>query len=358
MKKTIRQCVGIDCSKDTLDGAITFLKEDFQQEVHATEVFENSDKGFNRLMKWMKKHCLKELPCQVVVEATGVYHECMAYTLVKNGFEIAIVLPNKISNYCRSTDVRTITDNISAKQIAEFGLVKKLDNWVMPDEVFRHLKGLCRERTQLLKEKTSAHNQMHAYEYSALVASGTEKRSTQRIKFLDKQIEQIECDVEVMVNEQPWLREKLENICTIKGVGLITAVTIVAETNGFNLIRNVRQLVCYAGYDVVVKQSGTSVNSKPRISHKGNKHIRRALHFPALTAVRYNEPLTNFYNRLFEKQKIKMKSYVAVQRKLLVLIYTLWKNDTTYNPQHPQHGIKNLEQPTRAALTELDIVRS
>lgn len=343
MKKTIRQCVGIDCSKDTLDGAITFLKEDFQQEVHATEVFKNNDQGFKRLMKWMKKLCFKELPCQVVVEATGVYHENLAYALVKNDLAIAVVLPNKIRNYCRSTDVRTVTDKISAKQIAEFGLVKKLDNWVMPDEVFRHMKGLCRERTQLLKEKTSAHNQMHAYEHSALVASGTEQRATQRIKFLEKQIEQIECDVEAVVNEHTWLKEKLQKICTIKGVGLTTAATIVAETNGFNLIRNVRQLVCYAGYDVVVKQSGTSVNSKPRISHKGNKHIRRALHFPALTAVKYNEPLANFYNRLFERQKIKMKSYVAVQRKLLVLIYTLWKNDEAYNPEYQQHAYKCLE---------------
>ena len=358
MKKTIRQCVGIDCSKDTLDGAIGFLKEDFRQEVHATEVFENNDKGFGQLMKWMKKLCLKELPCQVVVEATGVYHERLAYALVKNDFAIAVVLPNKIRNYCRSTDVRTVTDKISAKQIAEFGLVKTLDNWVMPDEVFRYLKGFCRERTQLLKEKTSAHNQMHAYEYSALVASGTEKRSTQRIRFLEKQIEQIKNDVQVVVNEHPWLSEKLEKICSINGVGLLTATTVVAETNGFNLIRNCRQLVCYAGYDVVMKQSGTSVNSKPRISHKGNKHIRRALHFPAITVVRNDERFANFYNRLFDKQKIKMKSYVAVQRKLLVLIYTLWKKDEVYNPEEQQHSHKLLEQPQRAALTELDLIRS
>ena len=85
--------------------------------------------------------------------------------------------------------------------------------------------------------------------------------------------------------------------------------------------------VCYAGYDINNKQSGTSVNTKARISHKGNKHIRKALYFPALTAVQHDQPLSNFYNRLFDRQKIKMKSYVAVQRKLLILIYTLWKKE-------------------------------
>lgn len=358
MKKVIKQCVGIDCSKDTLDVSVSFLQEDFQFTVHATEIFDNNHKGFNRLMKWMKKLRLKELPCQVIMEATGVYHESLAYILVEKGFEIAIVLPNKIRNYCRSTDVRTVTDKISAKQIAEFGLVKNLDNWEKPNEVFRIMKQLSRERLQLLKVKTMTLNQMHAHQYSALVGPRIKQRLTQRIKFLEKQIKQIENDVEAIVNEYPWLREKIRKICTIKGVGLTTVATIVAETNGFNLIRNTSQLVCYAGYDIVVKQSGISVNSKPRISHKGNKYIRRALHFPALTAVKHDASFANFYNRLFEKQKIKMKGYVAVQRKLLILIYTLWKNNTEYDPAYQSFAHKCLEQPLKAALTELDQVRS
>lgn len=355
--KTLRQCVGIDCSKDTLDVAISFLKEDFRHEVQATEVFKNNDQGFKRMMKWMKKLCLKEIPCQVLIEATGVYHERLAYNLVKNGFELAIVLPNRIRNYCRSTDIRTITDKISAKQIAEFGLVKKLDNWVMPDEVFRYLKSLCRERAQLLKEKTVASNQQHAYNNAAWLSKEIEKRSNRRIKFLTKQIAEIEQDMRTVLDAHPVLKKKVEMISSIKGVGWLTIVTIVAETDGFNLIRNCKQLVCYAGYDVVVKDSGTSVKSKPRMSHKGNKHIRAALHFPAITAVKCNEPMKKLYIRLYERQKVKMKSYVAVQRKLLVLIYTLWKKDTEFHPQYQSVSHKILEQPIEAALTELDRVR-
>ena len=356
--KTIRQCVGIDCSKDTLDTAINFLDEMFQTTVYATEVFENNDKGFKNLIKWMRKLCLKELPYQVVVEATGVYHERLAYAMVNNGFSISVVLPNKIRNYCRSTDIRTVTDKICAKQIAEFGLVKKLDNWVVPDKVYNHLKGLTRERTQLQEEKTAVSNQLHAIKHAALVSSTTVHRSAKRIKFIEQQIEQIEGEIKNVVNEHPELKEKVEKICSIKGLGLITVVSIIAETNGFNLVRNQKQLVCYAGYDVIVKDSGTSVKSKPRISHKGNKYIRRALYFPAITAVKYNAPHTNLYNRLFDKHQIKMKGYVAVQRKLLVLIYTLWTKNEAYNPSYMHNSIKNLEQPIEAALTEMDHVRS
>jgi len=356
--KNIRQCVGIDCSKDTLDTAINFLDENFQTKIHATEVFENNDKGFKRLMKWMHKLCLKDMPCQVVVEATGVYHEQLAYALVNNGFTISIVLPNKIRNYCRSTDIRTVTDKISAKQISEFGLVKKLDNWIIPDKIYTQLKALSRERIQLSDEKTAASNQLHAFKHAALTLSSTAHRSAKRIKFIEQQIQQIEDEMKQLVKEHSTLKEKIEKICSIKGLGFITVVSIIAETNGFNLVRNHRQVVCYAGYDIIVKDSGTSVRSKPRISHKGNKYIRRALHFPALTAVKYNVSLENIYNRIYDKQNIKMKGYVAVQRKLLILIYTLWNKDEAYNPEYVHSSIKNLEQPNKTALTELDHVRS
>jgi len=356
--KIIRQCVGIDCSKDTLDVAISFLDETFHQQVFSTQVFENNEKGFKRLTKWIKKNCHQDLLYQTVVEATGVYHERLAYALTEQGFPIAVVLPNKIRNYCRSTDVRTITDKISAMQIAEFGLVKKLNNWTPPDKVYAQLKGLCRERVQLLATKNSTGNQLHAYRHAATDSHGTAKRAAHRIKLIDAQIQQIENEIEKVVNEHSLLKEKIKKICTVKGLGLVTVATVIAETNGFNLIRNCRQLACYAGYDVVQKQSGISVNKKPHISHKGNKYIRRALYLPAFTAVKHDERMEKLYNRLFDRQKIKMKSYVAVQRKLLLLIYTLWKKNEVYNHLQQLHSINNLEQQKNAALTELVYDRS
>lgn len=178
--------------------------------------------------------------------------------------------------------------------------------------------------------------------------------------FLQKQINQIEKDID-LVNEHPWLQKKVNNICSIKGIGIVTVITIIAETTGFNLIRNSKQLVCFAGYDIVVKDSGISVKSKPRISHKGNKYIRSALYCPAITAVKHDTPFNNFYNRLYNKSNIKIKAYVAIQRKLLVLIYSLWKKDEEYNPNYSRKEqkkiVKNeckiLEQPLQTALTEL-----
>jgi transposase len=96
------------------------------------------------------------------------------------------------------------------------------------------------------------------------------------------------------------------------------------------LIRNKSQLTSYAGLDVKEKQSGTSIKGKPRISKRGNRNLRRAMHLPALTIVKWDENYKNNYARLVAKHGVKMKALVAIQRKVLELIFILFKNETTY----------------------------
>lgn len=123
---------------------------------------------------------------------------------------------------------------------------------------------------------------------------------------------------------------------TIPGLGELTAVIILAETNGFELIRNKKQLTSYAGMDIKEKQSGTSVKGKPRLSKKGNKHIRRAMHLPSLAAVRHNQIYKKVYARLVSKHGIKMKALIAIQRKLLELSYILVKNQSVFDPNYEE----------------------
>ena len=120
---------------------------------------------------------------------------------------------------------------------------------------------------------------------------------------------------------------------TAKGVGLITIVSIISETNGFALIQNSRQLTSYAGYDIVQNQSG-SHNGKTKISKKGNKYIRKACYMPVLSAIRFNKNLKTVYQRLCINKAVKSIALIAVARKILVLIYTLWKKNEEYNENY------------------------
>jgi len=85
----------------------------------------------------------------------------------------------------------------------------------------------------------------------------------------------------------------------------LTAVIILAEISGFELIRNKKQLTSYAGFDVKEKQSGTSVKGKPRISKKGNRSLRKAMHLPSMSVVKWDDNFKNMYVRIVSKHGIK-----------------------------------------------------
>jgi transposase len=235
-------------------------------------------------------------------------------------------------------------------------LEKKLDLWQKPDPVFNTLKQLTREREQVQISLSQTKNQLHAEQSGAWPNARSIKRMNQLVKTYQKQIKEIEGDIDDILGLNPGIQKRIDHITTTPGVGKLTAVTVAAETNGFNLIRDKKQLVSYAGYDVVEKTSGISVKGIPHISHQGNRHIRRAMHMPALTSIRHTPQNKELFHRLVSKHGIKMKGVVAVQRKLLVLIYTLWKKEEDYDEN--KYLTKLLEQPGKTALTELDQVRS
>ena len=149
-------------------------------------------------------------------------------------------------------------------------------------------------------------------------------------KEIEKSIEACLSDIEKLIKSDSELCGKIEKIGTIKGVGFITIVTIIAETKGFKLTTSRKQLASYAGLDVVERQSGI-VSGKTKISKKGNSRIRAALYFPAVAASVHNKELREDYLRIVEKNpKYKKIGVTALQRKLLLLIYTLWKNGETF----------------------------
>jgi transposase len=353
MEAPIKQTAGIDCGLQELVVSFGLLIANGNFICKLTKVFANTVQGFQQLLQWVDEVSSKETTVLYVMEATGVYHEKLAYYLIANNCRVSIVLPNKVNAFAKTCTSKKQDDKQASRVLAEFGCIKYLDEWQPPHSLFLSLKQLTREKEQLQQELTIIKNQLHAEQTKAITASASIKRMKARCKLIEKQIAEVEKEIIDTANQDVSIKEKIDKVCTIPGVGLQTAVTVIAETNGFNLIRNSRQLVSYAGLDVVQKQSGTSVRGKAHISKKGNPHLRHCLHLPSFTAVKYNIPMQQLHHRIVEKQAIKMKGYIAVQRKMLVLIYTLWKKNEAYNP-----SLKFLEQPVEAALTELDQVRS
>jgi transposase len=334
MRKIVKQVLGIDVAQKELVVCLGRMYDDWIPELYAFKAFRNTQKGFESLILWVKKQIDETITIRYVMEATGVYHEAFAYYLDEQDREVSIVLPNKISNYMRTLDVKTVTDKTASEAITQFGLERKLDKWEKPKDSYRDIKQLTRERGQIVEERSMVKNHLHAEESGAYPNKSSIARIKDRIKFLNKQEKAIKEDIAVLVAKDNEVKVNVELISSIPGVGSLTAAIILAETNGFELIHNKRQLASYAGFDVKEKQSGTSVKKKPKISKKGNKHLRKAMHLPALSAIKHDERFKAIFARLVAKDGIKMKAAVAVQRKLLEMTYTLYKTKSMYNKDY------------------------
>ncbi len=335
----IKQNIGIDISKDDFKSCIYQLFSNQDSRIKSSRTFKNNAKGFVTFLTWIKSKCIKTLEIRVTLEATGVYYEQLTYFLDDNDIYVSVILPNKSKAYAQSLNLKSKTDEIDAQMLGQMGLERNLSRWKAISPKMRRLKQLTRERVTIVEEKTALLNKLHALKSGHQPNSDIIERLGQRITMLKKQIKEVEKEVKNVIKNDTVLTKHVDNISTVKGLGAITIATIIAETDGFNLFTSRKQLVSYAGYDVVQRQSGSSINGKTKISKKGNRFIRRALHFPAIVAVKYNEQLNQFYKRIEERTAIKMKGYVAVQRKLLLLIYALFKNEVPFDPDfYKKHG--------------------
>jgi transposase len=332
--KILKQVAGIDVAQNELVVSVGRLKEDLTSEIYGYKRFTNTPKGFKELIEWVKKISIPDSSLRYVMEATGVYHEALAYYLVEDKQAVSIVMPAKMSNFQKTLEIKTITDKTASEVITRFGLEKNLATWQKPKKVYRDIRQLTRERDQLIAQRTVLKNQLHAEKAEAFPNRNTLQRTESHIKFVDSQVKEIMREINDFINQDKEVRKLVMLIGSVPGIGILTAAIILSETNGFDLIRNKKQLTSYTGLDVKEKESGTSVKSKPKISKKGNRYIRKAMYFPALTAIRHDERFKEIYARMVQKHGIKMKAAVAIQRKLLELTYTIYKTNNPYDTNY------------------------
>lgn len=331
MKKEFTQMsVGLDIAKADFKACIMGRLADKQSKVIASSTFSNTAQGFEGFGQWAEKHTNKfGLAVEYLMEATGIYHENLAWFLYEKKVRVVIVLPNQAKAFFKSEGIKSKNDQIDAQGLAKMSLSKSLRAWQPMSLALHQLRTQTRHHASLQKDLTKLGNQLHALEHSHLPDKLVIKQVQKNIDFLAKQLEEIQTAIGKTIQTDEKLAKKIQHLTSIYGVGLLTAATIVAETNGFALFTSQAQLVSFAGYDVIEHQSGT-YKGQTRISKKGNSHLRRILFMPAFHTVKKNGVLKELYQRVFERTKSKMKAYVAVQRKLLCLMYTLWKKEEDF----------------------------
>mgnify|MGYP002783419476 CR=1 FL=1 len=332
--KNLRYSIGIDVSKNDFKACLSVINEELKVTIKGSKSFTNTNKGFNEFYIWVTKLAKEPLPLFYTMEATGIYHEGLAWFLFEKEAALCVMLPNKAKRYMQSLGIRSKTDSIDAQGLSRMGAEQHLPLWQPLSKNLYKLRSLTRHLESLQGTKTALKNQLEAVSYAMYTLKSVAKSLKSTIKSIDKQIDFIKHEIIKMMEEDAVLSVKVKCLTSIKGVSSLTAAVLIAETNGFELFENQRQLTSYAGYDVVENQSGTH-RGKSRISKKGNSHIRRAMHMPAFNVVKYKvKPFEMLYQRVYDRTKCKMKAYVAVQRKLLIIAYTLWKAETMFDPEY------------------------
>lgn len=347
-KSVLKQCLGIDVSKLSLSLSLCFLTWGLSKEYRSRPDVSNDLEGFKALSNWLLGLLDEGVDFIVVMEATGVYHQGVAHYLHGLGLKVSIMQSGRVKRYAQSLDQRSKTDALDSKMLSMLGCERELRLWHPPSGELQSLRLLSRERSALLKDKCVETNRQGAMLSSSYGNKRATKRHQQRLELIQSQIDSIEQEMRELVVGNESLGNKMGYLGSIPGVSFISAATVVGETLGFESMTTGKQLASYAGYDVVLRESGT-FKGKTRISKKGNSHIRAVLHMPSMTCVRCNPTLRQFYNRLKPNKAKPLVALVAVQRKLLVLMFTLWKNEDYYDAEYEN---KKRQEPKALAAQD------
>jgi transposase len=312
--------LGIDVSKSEL--SLILLQGDST----ARKKVNNTAAGFKQLSSWLNNRKVETL--HACLEATGIYGEAVAEYLVDAGYTVSIVNPAQIKAYGRSALVRTKTDEVDALTIAQFCRAHQPLAWAPPPQSVRDFRALLRRREALVDMVTAENNRLEA-------ASGkVVRRSIQAVlKALKNELATLEREIDDHIDADPRLRDNIDRLDEIPGVGSLTAMKLIAETQHFQVCQTAQQLVAYAGLNPKQYQSGP-VNRRQGISKIGNAALRKALFYAAMSAKNRSSYFQPFVERLKAAGKPPKVIITAIMRKLLVLAHTLVSKGTRFDPAH------------------------
>lgn len=329
----LNQSIGVDISKSELVAYFELMYKDQSTKKVGQRKFDNTPSGIKKFVQWIVKKSVDGILLQVVMEATGRYHESLAYHLVDAHYRVCIVLPNRIKHFARSLNQFSKTDSIDAAVIARYGSCQVLEAWQPASPLMRRLRELTRERQDIIKMRTQVTNRRFAMRVSARPQTDILERLGLQLEFFNAQIAQIETQIAELKRKDSVLSEQINRLVSIPHIGLVTASIILAETGGFQLFENRNQLIKYAGLDIVERQSGSSIRGKSKISKRGNSHLRGALYMSALGAISKPGVFQDTYQRCLERHGNGNKALMAVQRKLLLVAFGLHQSQQMYDSE-------------------------
>jgi transposase len=321
--------VGIDISKEWFDFCILTSNN----ELVFSGQHQNNSKGVAKMIKEIRKVC--KVPLSEVLfcmEHTGIYGELIKAESVKLGLSLWVEAGWKITKNLGRT--RSKNDRDDARRIAEysFRFRDRAVLWVEEPENLKRLRLLLAYRSRIIQTLSTylvPIKELRATKQER-AANELERLSKSIIKEHKAELAKVEKEIDALIIEKEECLKTFKLATSIPGVGRVTALWLILYTRNFTLFDDPRQLSCYAGCAPFEKSSGTSTRGKTRVSHYANKILKTALHMAALSAIKSNPDLKEYYIRKKKEGKHSMLVLNAVRNKLIHNIMAVIKRQTPW----------------------------
>ena len=295
--------------------------------------FKNNEFGFKKFTKLLntESHC--------VMEATGYYHYQLAYHLLESGIKVSVENPLAVKRFIQMKLSKIKTDKSDSKLICEYAGQVELKLWQGNSMTEIECLQIVRALSVYTKQSTMLKNKLHGEAVLGNPSKAVVSSLNRSLKQVKKELETLESKLLTLVKQLH--QDLLTRLKTIPGIGPKTAIMLVVLTGGFDRFSSASELCSYAGLTPVIRQSGSSVSGRPRISKIGNQKLRNLLFMCSFNACKYNKACRDLYERLVAKGKSKKLALIAVCNKLLKQAFAIAKSGLIYDDTYRSVLVKN-----------------
>lgn len=301
---------GIDISKEWIDialnNSVTRLQQDKKEIIH-----------------FIKQHINVPKETLVILESTGGYEQLVAECFNDAGITVHIAHPNKVRDFSKAKGRLAKNDRLDAITLSEYG------EFIDPNTI-RPLRSKTLMKLNTFNARLAQLKEMHHQEACRL---GTvkdleiQKTHKQMMRLLAKQIAIIEAKMLQVIQSVPELASKHARLQTMVGVGPTLALTLISELPELGNASK-KEIAALAGVAPITKDSGKQRGRA--MTQNGRNGLRKILYMGALSAIRYDNKMKEFYKRLISLGKAKKVGIVAVMRKMLVTLNAMIANQRDY----------------------------
>lgn len=314
--------VGIDIAAKTVELVVRA-----NNKASSVKTFNQTPSGRQAMLTLLQQHA----PQTIVMEATGVYYLDLAVTLHDAGMPVSVINPKSFNHFAKIKLAHSKTDTIDACLLAEYAQRMTPEKWIPPHKDKLKIRDISRQINRLTGDCTKAKNRLHAMKSYSGTSDLVILDEQEGIISLENRIQRLRVAALEMIKGNTEVSQLFQHIVSAKGIGEVSAIAMLGELIVLPDTLKAKQVSRYAGLDVRLNQSGSSLNRPGRLSKAGNAYLRSSLFMPAMCAVRHDPNVKAFYEALVARGKKKIQAICAVMRKMLTGIWACLKLNTSYD---------------------------